>query len=321
MSQLGFWNQFFESGEYRTRRAEFFAVMEKTIPWSAIEDLIRPYYPTGRNGRPPKPLRTMLRIYFVQQWFGLSDPAAEEEIYESISIQRFVGIDIGHHAVPDETTILNFRHLLEQHNLTERLLEVVNRHLEEKGVLLRRGTIVDATIISAPPSTKNRDQKRDPEMRSTKKGNNYYFGMKAHVGVDKDSGLVHRLVTGSAEEHDSQRMDELLHGEEREIYGDKAYDNAAKREAFRAAGGRWRVAKKATRGTPLTSQQERWNKSRNRVRSKVEHVFGVVKNLWGYRMVRYRGIYKNHCQLCTLMALANLYLARRTLLKLQQASA
>jgi IS5 family transposase len=321
MSQQTFMSLEFEGRKKQTRREKFLSEMEDVVPWLELVALIEPHYPKAGNGRRPLPLEMMLRIHFMQQWFDLSDPGMEEALYDSYSLQRFAGIELGRDAVPDETTILHFRHLLERHGLTEKIFQTVRALLVEKGQILRQGTIVDATIITAASSTKNREKSRDGEMSSTKKGQAWYFGMKAHIGVDSRSGLAHSVVCGTASEHDSQRLDELLHGEEKEIYGDKAYDKEGRKTQSRAEGVKWRVTIKAHRGRPLTNQEETWNKSRNRVRAKVEHLFGVVKNLWGYRKVRYRGLYKNQCQIQTLVALANLYLARNRPLKRQLARA
>lgn len=315
MSQLSFCGMAFEHQKKQIKRRVFLDEMERVVPWSLLEAVIEPFYPKVGNGRPPMPLGRMLRLYFMQQWYGLSDPAMEEALYDSHSMQRFAGIDPVHDSVPDETTILHFRHLLEKHQLTALLFAAVNEHLSAHNLLLQRGTIVDATIIRAASSTKNRTQERDPEMSSTRKGGQYYFGMKAHIGVDSVSGLAHSVVCGTAREHDSKRMDELLHGAEREIYGDKAYVSEARKQKFQRAGRRWRVSVKAKKNKPLNGLEKYWNKSRNKIRAKVEHVFGVVKNLWGYRKVRYRGLFKNQCQIETLMALANLFLARDKLLK------
>jgi IS5 family transposase len=293
-----------------TRREEFLGQMEQCVPWRFLESIIAPKYPKVEHGRPRMRLGMMLRIYYMQQWFNLSDPGMEDALYDSDSMRRFAGIELGQDAVPDETTILNFRHLLEKHSLTEKIFTQVQGDLEKRGYMLRRGTIVDATIIAAPGSTKNQEQERDPEMTSTQKGNQWHFGMKAHVGVDTKNGLVHTVVCTTASVHDSQQRDELLHGDEKEIYGDKAYADGTLREAYRSRGIAWRVNIKATR-----ERDRNWNRSRNRVRAKVEHVFGVVKHLWGHRKVRYRGIDKNACQFFTLFTLANIYLIRKQLLK------
>ena len=305
-----------------TRRARFLQEMDSVTPWTLLESLIEPHYPKAGNGRRPMPLSAMplwamLRIYFMQQWFALSDPGMEDALYDSSAMQHFAGLQLGRDAIPDETTILHFRHLLEKHGLTQQLFDAVRDLLQDKGILVKSGTITDATIIHAPSSTKNRDRARDGEMSSTKKGNTWHFGMKAHVGADSKSGLVHTLETSTASVHDSQKAEALLHGEEKELYGDKAYADETRREVYRSKGVKWRVCLKAKRGRALSERELRWNKSRNRIRARVEHAFGVVKHQWGYRKVRYRGLYKNTCQLLSLFLLCNLYRARCSLMRIK----
>jgi IS5 family transposase len=317
MPQITFASLAYQEKKKLTRRDKFLMEMDEIIPWEELEGVVAPHYPRGRKGRPPMPLRTMLRIYCMQQWFGYSDPGMEEALYEIMSIQRFAGLELGRDAVPDETTILHFRHLLEKHNLTAEIFSVVNQHLANKGLIVRGGTITDATIIHAPSSTKNKKGERDQEMSSTKKGNQWYFGMKAHVGAHSKNGLVHTVICTNAKVHDSKVMEDLLHGEETEIYGDKAYADNAKKAKYSARGIAWRVAIKAPRGQKLSERDKSWNRSRSRKRALVEHAFGVIKNLWGYTKVRYRGIHKNHCQLLALFALSNLYRTRHRLQKLR----
>ncbi len=318
MSQMSFSSLAFREKKKVTRREQFLQEMDQVTPWCTLEALIEPYYPKAGNGRRPTPLSVMLRISLLQQWFALSDPAMEDALYDSTSMQRFAGLELGQNSIPDETTILHFRHLLEKHNLTSKLFEAVNGLLQDKGILLKHGTLTDATIIHAPSSTKNRDRARDGEMSSTKKGSTWHFGMKAHVGACSKSGLVHTLETSTASVHDSQKADELLHGQEKERYGDKAYADEGKRQEHSQRGVKWRVTIKASRGRELSQQEQKWNQSRNRVRSRVEHSFGVVKHLWGYRKVRYRGLYKNRCQLFSLFLLCNLYRARKSLIRIQK---
>jgi IS5 family transposase len=258
----------------------------------------------------------MLRIYFMQQWYGLSDPAMEDALYDIESMRRFAGVDIAADVVPDETTILHFRHLLEKHELTKKLFEKTQGYLTEKGLLLREGTIVDATIINAPSSTKNRDNTRDKEMKQTRKGNQWYFGMKAHVGTDSNTGLAHSIVVTDAGVHDSQVMDELLHGEEQAVYGDRAYTSEKKRKEYEAKGIKWYVNRKACRHYQLTPEDVEYNHRQSQVRAKGEHAFLVVKHLWHYTKVRYKGLFKNAAHVFTLFALANLYLMRRELLSI-----
>jgi IS5 family transposase len=260
------------------------------------------------------PLKMMLKIYFMQQWYKLSDPAMEDALYDSESLRRFAEIDIAVDIIPDETTILHFRHLLEKHGLTQRMFEKTKQYLSDKGLLLREGTIVDATIISAPSSTKNQDNARDKEMHSTKKGNQWYFGMKAHIGTDTGKGLVHSLVVTNAAVHDSQVMDGLLHGEEQAIYGDSAYSGETRKAEYEAGGIKWCINRKGGRHSQLGTEDLEYNHKQSQTRARVEHVFRVVKHLWGYQKVRYKGLYKNTVQVFSLFALANLYLARHDLM-------
>jgi IS5 family transposase len=253
----------------------------------------------------------MLRIYCLQQWYNLSDPGAEEALYDIQSMRAFCHLELGRDPIPDETTILNFRHLLETHALTKAVFEAVADHLETRGALLRGGTIVDATLIAASPSTKNAAGQRDPEMRSSKKGNQWHFGMKAHIGVDAKSGLVHTAGVTSGSVHDAKVMHRLIRADDTAVYGDKGYASGAKKRAAEAAGVLWAVKEKATPGHRLTAQQRARNRRFGKVCAKVEHVFRVVKCQFGYRKVRYRGLAKNGAQLFSLLALANLYLARR----------
>lgn len=299
----------------KLRKEKFLDEMDRVIPWKRLLLVIEPFYEHKHTGRPRKELKMMLKIYFLQQWFDLSDPEAEQEIYDRNSFQKFLDIDLLSDSVPDETTILHFRHLLEEHKLQEEFLDIVNDLLEEKGFLMRKGTIVDATLIAAPSSTKNTDKKRDPEMHSTKKGNQWYFGMKGHIGVDVDSGIVHSVEGTSANVHDRNKLHDLLHGEEQAIFGDSGYASDADKEACRNYGiVHWQVNDKGKRGQPLSSTQKKKNRKKSSVRAKVEHPFRIIKDQWGHKKVRYRGIEKNTLQLHTLFALSNLYMKRRLLL-------
>lgn len=299
-----------------TRREKFLAEMEAVVPWGRLLTLIEPHYPKmgSKGGRPSMPLEVMLRVYCLQQWYALSDPMAEEALYDSDAMRRFAGIELGDDRIPDETTILNFRHLLEQHALTEAIFAEVNAHLAERGVTLRSGTLVDATIIDAPSSTKNKAGKRDPEMTSTKKGNDWYFGMKAHVGVDADSGIVHSLATSTAKLHDSRVWDEVLHGDETSVWADKAYVSAEREDAFVGPDKFWGVMRKAPKGGELHPIDAQINRLIAKVRSRVEHPFRVLKRQFGYIKTRYRGLAKNRAQLFSLFALGNLYLVRKRLM-------
>jgi len=311
MKQTTFASVAWEKKGKVTRRERFLAEMDAVIPWSRLLALIEPHYPKAGNGTQPKPMEQMLRIYFMQNWFNLSDPQAEDSLYDIESMRRFAGIELLGHEIPDESTILRFRHLLEQHQLTERIFAEIRSLLEEKRLLLRSGTIVDATIIAAPPSTKNSQGARDPEMHQTKKGKDWHFGMKAHIGTDPH-GIVHTLSTTAANVHDSTQMAKLLHGQEREVFGDQAYWNESHRQSALAAGIRYRINRRGSR-RPLSEYQRFINRRRSAARARVEHVFHVVKRLWGFSKVRYRGLAKNTARLYTAFALANLYLLRRRL--------
>ena len=284
--------------------------MDEILPWALLLKPIKRHYPKAGKGRRPVGLEVMLRIYFMQQWYGLSDPAMEDSLYDVVSMRGFAGVDMD--SIPDETTICRFRHLLERHRLTEKLFVTVQSYLSDHGLILSEGTIVDASIISAPSSTKNKDRQRDPDMKSTKKGNQWYFGMKVHVGTDKQ-GRAHSVVVTDAGAHDSQLMDDLLHGEEDEVYGDKAYADDEHKQQLESQGVTWRVSRKAKRNKKLNCADQSFNRKSNRTCARVEHIFGVVKHLWGYRKVRYKGLDKNAAQAFTLFALANLYLARNDL--------
>lgn len=295
-----------------TRRERFLSEMDRVIPWARLCALIEPHYPKGTRGRPLMPLERMLRIYFMQQWFNLSDPAAEDALYDSESIRRFAGVELAEDAVPDETTILKFRHLLERHRLTEAIFAEVRALLEERGLLLKSGTIVDATIIAAPSSTKNATASRDPEMHQVKKGKNWHFGMKVHVGTDRH-GLVHSLTGTPANAADVTQIDQLLHGQERRLYGDQAYWSQEHRQHCAQAGIAYRINRRGSKWRPLSAHQRRINRARSRVRACGEHAFRVVKQLWGFAKVRYRGIAKNTARAFSAFALANLYLVRHRL--------
>ncbi len=305
----------FERYSKKTRRAEFLEEMELVVPWAELVALVEPHYPKAGNGRRPVGLERMLRIYFLQQWFNLSDPAVEEALYDSPLMREFVGIDLGREPVPDETTVCKFRHLLEEHQIGAAMLATVNQHLQQKGVRIATGTIVDATIIHAPSSTKNQKQERDPEMHQTKKGKQWYFGMKAHVGVDSKTKLIHSAVATAANVADSTVLPDLLHGEETKVWGDQAY-----------RGQTEAIHEVSPRAQDLTNQRYRYkdrideeerlrNRTKSRVRSKVEHVFQIMKLKFGFVKVRYRGLGKNANRLFATCALVNLFTARWTLLR------
>ena len=303
----------FEKYGRKSRRELFLDEMEKVVPWSALEALVRPHYAKAGNGRRPVGLSIMLRTYFVQQWFNLSDPGVEELLYESPVIRRFVGVDLGIASAPDETTVLRFRHLLEEHDLGGLMLEAVNVHLEAKGIKIQTGTIVDATIIHAPSSTKNEAGKRDPAMHQTKKGNQWYFGLKAHIGVDAKEGHVHSLATSAANVADMHMLPDLLHGEERKVWGDAGYQGQTEAIQEAAPKAQDMPCRRTKFKDYVDELQKKKNRSKSSVRAKVEHPFRIVKRVFGFDKVRYRGIAKNHNRLCANFALANLYMHRKRL--------
>jgi len=306
----------FEKYGKTTRRAQFLAEMDRVVPWSDLCAVIEPVYPKAgaEGGRPTIPLERMLRVYFLQQWFNLSDPAVEEALYDSAAMRGFAGIDLGREAAPDETTVCKFRHLLERHKLGKQLFVAVNQHLKEQGIKVTRGTIVDATIINAPTSTKNRDGERDPEMHQTAKGKQWYFGMKAHVGVDSKTKLIHTVLASAANVHDRDALPHLLHGKETRVWGDQGYQGQTdliRRSAPRArdfTNRRYRHAGK------INETEKAKNRTKSQVRAKVEHVFGVIKRVFGFQKVRYRGLAKNLHRLQVTAALTNLFMMRRRLL-------
>jgi IS5 family transposase len=313
----------FSQAEYagkkkQTRRDKFLSEMERVVPWARLVERLQPFYPKGQRGRPPIGLERMLRLHFLQQWYGLADEALEDALYDSQALRGFAGIDLSVAAVPDATTVMNFRHWLEEHDLTRMLFEEVGAMLEERGLLMRQGTIVDATIIAAPPSTKNKKKSRDPEMHQTKKGNQWHFGMKAHIGVDVASGLVHTVVGTAANEADINQTASLLHGQESDVFADAGYTGADKRPDLEDRDVAWNIA--IRRGiikalpTSLRELAEPVERALAQVRAWVEHPFHIVKNLFRHKRLRYRGLFKNTAQLRTLFALANLVIVKKTLL-------
>jgi transposase, IS5 family len=319
MSQRSFASAEYALKKKRTRREVFLADMERVVPWVRLIALIEPLYPTsGRVGRQPIGVPRMLRMYCLQQWYGLADEALEDALYDSQALRDFVGIDLSRESVPDATTLLKFRRLLLANDLTKALFDEINAHLAEQGLLMRAGTIVDATIIAAPSSTKNADGERDPDMHQTKKGEQWHFGMKAHIGVDAESGLVHTVIGTAANVHDVTQAGALLHGQETVAFGDSGYRGVGKREE--AQGPTWHVAMEPGKRRQLDLKrksarlQDKVEKLKASVRAKVEHPFHVIKNLFRHRKVRYKGLAKNEGQLFTLFGLANLVLAKRSLL-------
>src|SRR5438128_5928014 len=319
MKQMTVGSTGFEKHAKGTRRAQFLAEMGRVVPWKELCALIGPAYSKGATGRPPVGLERMLRIYFLQQWFNLSDPAAEEALYDSQAMRRFVGIDLGCEPVPDETTACRFRHLLEEHDLGQPLFDEVQQHLAAKGLKVATGTIVDATIINAPSSTKNADKARDPEMHQTKKGNQWYFGMKAHFGVDSRTKLIHAAVATPANVADSTVLPDLLHGNETRVWGDQAY--RGQRAVIRESAPKARdFTNRRYRHRGVLDEVERAkNRTKSKVRARVEHVIGVIKRVFGFAKVRYRGLKKNTHRLLVTCALANLFMTRRHLLRCQGA--
>ena len=301
--------------QYRkpTRRDAFLASMEQIVPWAQLCGVIEPHYPKAGNGRPPVGLERMLRMHCVQHWFNLADEACEDALLDSTALRRFVGIDLGRERVPDATTLLRFRRLLEKHALGEALFAKVGQVLQAHGMKLGTGTIVDATLIGAPSSTKNADKARDPEMHQTRKGQQWYFGMKLHIGVDSDSGLAHRAVVTAANVHDKHPLPDLLHGREREVWGDCAYASQGELIASKAPRAQDLTNQRVRKGSATEELERMVNRTKSRVRARVEHVFGVVKRLWGFGKVRYRGLAKNATRAFVALGLANIYLARRRL--------
>ena len=319
--QLGFGDYEQTTAKKRTKRERFLGEMEKVVPWKALLELIEPHYPktSSKGGRPPYPLATMLRIHLLQQWYDLSDPAMEDALIEVPTMRRFAGIDMISDRIPDETTILSFRHLLEKHELGQQIFEVVKGHLKANGMAMKQGTIIDATLIAAPSSTKNQKRERDPEMHQTKKGNQWYFGMKVHIGVDSESGLIHSVETTAANVHDLTPAAELLHGEETVVYADAGYQGIDKRSEMQGRGIGFRVAmrpgkRRALPDTPEGRVDDMVETAKAHFRAKVEHPFRVMKRQFGFQKTRLRGMLKNRCKVNVLAAISNLFMVRHQLL-------
>ena len=315
MQQQTFAEVTFEQYRKHTRRERFLDEMNRVVPWMDLVAAIEPVYPKAEGpGRPPVGVERMLRLHCLQQWFTLSDPAVEEALYDSHAMRQFVGIELGREPVPDETTICKFRHLLETHQLGQQLFARIGAYLAVHGMKVSRGTIVDATIISAPSSTKNRTKERDPEMHQTKKGNQWYFGMKAHIGVDSRTKLIHSVAATAAHGHDSQVLADLLHGQETRVWGDSAYSGQRDVIQRHAPNAKSFIQTKAHRHRPLSEEERAHNRTKSKVRAKVEHAFLVIKWIFGWAKVRYRGLAKNTHWLQISCGLANLYVSRRRLL-------
>ena len=306
-------NASYEKYRRPTRRDSFLATMEQIVPWEQLCSVIEPWYPKAGNGRPPVGLQRMLRMYFVQHWFNLADAACEDALLDSTALRRFVGIDLGRERVPDATTLLKFRRLLEEHQLGEALFAKVGEVLQAQGLKVGVGTIVDATIIGAPSSTKNAGKARDPEMHQTKKNQQWYFGMKLHIGVDSQTGLAHSAVVTAANVHDKHPLPDLLHGKEEQVWGDCAY--GAQKALIQAKAPRAQdfTNKPVRPGSPTEEIERMVNRAKSRTRARVEHVFAVVKRLWGFDKARYRGLAKNATRAFVATGLANIFLARKHL--------
>lgn len=303
----------FEQYRRPTKRDQFLATMDAIVPWSELSAVIEPHYPKAGNGRPPVGLERMLRMYFVQHWFNLADEACEEALLDSTALRRFVAIDLGRERVPDATTLLKFRRLLEKHKLGEALFAKVGQVLQARGLKVGTGTIVDATIIGAPSSTKNADKARDPEMHQTRKGQQWYFGMKMHIGVDSKTGLTHSAVVTAANVHDKHALPALLHGNEQRVYGDSAYASQKALIQSKAPQAKDFTNQRVRKNGHIDETERAKNRTKSKVRARVEHVFAVPKRLWGFTKVRYRGLAKNATRAFVVLGLANLYLARRAL--------
>jgi IS5 family transposase len=306
-------NDGFERYRKPTRRDAFLATMEVIVPWDELCAVIEPHYPKAGNGRPPVGLARMLRMYFVQHWFNLADQACEEALLDSAALRRFVGIDLGCERVPDATTLLGFRRKIEDNKLGEALFAKVGEVMQSRGLSVGKGTIVDATIIAAPSSTKNASGQRDPEMHQTKKGNQWHFGMKLHIGVDSDSGLAHSAVVTAANVHDKHPLPQLLHGAEEEVHGDSAYASQQELMHSKAPKAKDCTNQRVRGGSPIAELERILNRVKSGVRARVEHVFGVLKRLWGFNKVRYRGLAKNATRAFVALGLANIFLARQRL--------
>lgn len=307
-------NSSFEQYRRPTKRDVFLATMEQVVPWAQLCTVIEPFYPKAGNGRPPIGLERMLRMYFVQHWFNLADEACEEALLDSTALRRFVGIDLGRERVPDGTTLLKFRRLLEKHQLGQALFAKVGEVLQAQGMKVGTGTIVDATIIAAPSSTKNADRQRDPEMHQTRKGQQWHFGMKLHIGVDSQSGLAHSAMVTAANVHDKHPLPDLLHGQEQRVYGDSAYASQKALIESKAPKAKDFTNQRVRKGGQVDETERRKNRRKSKVRARVEHVFAVVKRLWGFTKVRYRGLRKNATRAFVALGLANIYLARQHLM-------
>ena len=310
MKQITFASIAYTHKKVTTKREAFLNEMERVVPWSRLLRLIEPYYPKAGNGRPPMPMETMLRIYFLQQWYSLSDPAAEEALYDIESMRRFAQLELLDDAIPDETTILKFRHMIERHALSEAIFADINNYLVEKGIQVSQGSMVDATIIQAASSTKNKDKKRDAEMHSTRKNNQYYFGMKIHIGTDVNSNAIHSATITPANTADITELPKLLRERNRVVFADAGYTSDSYKKGARALGMSWKVNDKRKVGKEMSASQKKQNKKNSSVRARIEHCFRVIKCQFGYQKARYKGLKKNRVQVSTLLGLVDLYMLR-----------
>ncbi len=320
MKQRSFASLAYENKKVTTRRERFLTEMNSVIPWTRLLKIIEPYYPKAGNGRPPMPMEAMLRIYFLQQWYALGDQAAEESLYDMESMRNFAGLELIEDAIPDETTLLNFRRLIERHNLSSALFHDINAYLASQGITVSKGSMIDATIIQAPSSTKNKSGKRDPEMRSTRKNNQYHFGMKIHIGSDVNTNVIHSATVTPANVADIDEMPNLLREEDEVVFGDAGYNSNRYKRGARDLDITWKVNDKRlpshtkTKRTNLSNKQKKNNRKNSSVRARVEHCFRVIKCQFGYRKTRYKGLEKNRVQVMTLLGLANLYMQRQRLM-------
>lgn len=313
MKQQSFATLAYQNKKIVTKREAFLKEMEQVVPWSRLLKLIEPHYPKKGNGRPPIPMEVMLRIYFLQQWYALSDPAAEEALYDMESMRRFSLLELGEDVIPDETTILNFRRLIEKHDLSVAMFNDINAYLVDRGIKVSKGSMIDASIVHAPASTKNKEKQRDPEMHSTRKNNQYYFGMKIHIGSDVNSNAIHSATVTAANIADISEMPELLREEDEVVFGDAGYTSDSYKRGARSLGMTWKVNDKRKPKKNLSATQKKRNRKNSSIRARVEHCFRVLKCQFGYKKVRYKGLNKNRVQVFALLGLANLYMLRKQL--------
>lgn len=313
MKQQSFATLAYQNKKIVTKREAFLKEMEQVVPWSRLLKLIEPHYPKKGNGRPPIPMEVMLRIYFLQQWYALSDPAAEEALYDMESMRCFSLLELGEDVIPDETTILNFRRLIEKHDLSVTMFNDINAYLVDRGIKVSKGSMIDASIVHAPASTKNKEKQRDPEMHSTRKNNQYYFGMKIHIGSDVNSNAIHSATVTSANIADISEMSELLREEDEVVFGDAGYTSDSYKRGARSLGMSWKVNDKRKPKKNLSATQKKRNRKNSSIRARVEHCFRVLKCQFGYKKVRYKGLNKNRVQVFALLGLANLYMLRKQL--------